>query len=66
MPKENVREIFVRGIAAVGVGKADTPTCVLFCETSEGLAALHFPVEETHKAIKAFTDAIGELRKAGN
>ena len=60
---DKLKMLKVSRILSVATTPGDRPECVLFCETKDGLIALHLPVEEAYKSLTTIWEAIDDLQK---
>ena len=60
---DKMRVVKVARIMSVATTPGDAAECVLFCETGEGLMAMHVPIPEAYKALTTIWDAIEDWQK---
>lgn len=60
---EKMRVVKVSRIMSVATTPGDNAECVLFCETSDGLMAMHVPVSEAYKSLTTIWEAIEDWQK---
>ena len=60
---DKMRVVKVTRIMSVATTPGDVAECVLFCETDNGLMAMHVPIREAYKSLTTIWEAIEDWQK---
>lgn len=60
---DKLRVLKVSRILSVATTPGDVAECVLFCESNDGLIAIHVPVAEAYKSLTTIWEAIEDWQK---